>query len=114
MPDLEFTVESAEVVPFAAAPLLTFRLRIANTPAQEEIASITLQCQIQIEATQRRYAPAEQYGLEDLFGAPPRWGETLRTLLWAHTSIVAPPFTGECTLDLPVPCSYDFNVAATK
>jgi hypothetical protein len=114
MPDLEFTVESAEVVPFAAAPLLTFRLRIVNTPVQEEIASITLQCQIQIEATRRRYAPAEQYGLEDLFGSPPRWGETLRTLLWAHTTAIAPPFTGEYMLDLPVPCSYDFNVAATK
>jgi hypothetical protein len=114
MPDLRFTVESAEVVPFAAAPLLTFRLNIANTPVQEEIASITLQCQIQIEATRRRYAPAEQYGLEDLFGSPPRWGETLRTLLWTHTTAIAPPFTGECALNLPVPCSYDFNAAATK
>jgi hypothetical protein len=114
MPDLAFTVESVEVVPFAAAPLLMFKLRIVNTPAQEEIASITLQCQIQIEATQRRYAPAEQYRLEDLFGVPPRWGETLRTMLWTHASAVAPPFSGECLLNLPVPCCYDFNVAATK
>lgn len=118
MPDLEFTVEEAEVVPFAAAPLLAFRLRVVNNPAStlasEEIASITLQCQIQIEATRRRYAPSEQYGLEDLFGAPPRWGDTLRTLLWTHATVIAPPFTGACTLNLPVPCSYDFNVAATK
>ncbi|RKE36144.1 hypothetical protein B0G76_2303 [Paraburkholderia sp. BL23I1N1] len=114
MPDLGFTVESAEVVPFAAAPLLTFRLRVTNTPAQEEIASVTLQCQIQIEAARRRYTPAEQYGLEDLFGSPPRWGETLRTLLWTHTTAITPPFSGECALELPVPCSYDFNVAATK
>jgi hypothetical protein len=118
MPDLAFTVEQAEIVPYAAAPLLTFRLRVVNnpasTPANEEIASITLQCQIQIEATRRRYTPPEQYGLEDLFGAPPRWGDTLRTLLWTHATVIAPPFTGECTLNLPVPCSYDFNVAATK
>jgi hypothetical protein len=118
MPDLGFTVEAAEMAPFAAAPLLVFRLRIVDaatgTSARREIASITLQCQIQIEATKRRYAPAEQYGLEDLFGIPPRWGDTLRTMLWIHTSAVVPPFTGECTLDLPVPCSYDFNVAAAK
>ncbi|WP_176058398.1 DUF6084 family protein [Paraburkholderia sp. BCC1876] len=122
MPDLGFTVESAEVAPFAAAPLMMFRLRIADTSphtasaksAHEAVASITLQCQIQIEATRRRYTPAEQYGLEDLFGAPPRWGDTLRTLLWTHTSVVVPPFTGACTVELPVPCSYDFNVAASK
>ena len=94
MPDLAFTVESAEMAPFAAAPLLMFKLHIVDTahaPTHHEIASITLQCQIQIEATKRRYGPAEQYGLEDLFGAPPRWGETLRTMLWTHTSAVAPP-----------------------
>ncbi|MFM0336700.1 DUF6084 family protein [Paraburkholderia fungorum] len=122
MPDLQFTVEQVEVVPFAAAPLLSFRLRVVDNPvnnpagtvASEEIASITLQCQIQIEATRRRYTPAEQYGLEDLFGVPPRWGDTLRTLLWTHATVIAPPFTGECMLNLPVPCSYDFNLAATK
>ncbi|HEX3635667.1 MAG TPA: DUF6084 family protein [Paraburkholderia sp.] len=118
MPDLGFTVESADVVPFAAAPLLMFKLHIVDTAADRsahrEIASIALQCQIQIEAAKRRYAPAEQYALEDLFGIPTRWGDTLRTMLWTHASVVAPPFTGECTLDLPVPCSYDFNVAATR
>ena len=114
MPDLAFTIELAEVAPFAAAPLLMFKLRVANTPAHEDIASITLQCQIQIEAPRRRYAPAEQDRLEDLFGVPQRWGETLRTMLWTHTTAIVPPFTGECTVELPVPCSYDFNVAATK
>ncbi|HEV3422674.1 MAG TPA: DUF6084 family protein [Paraburkholderia sp.] len=114
MPDLAFTVDLAEVAPFAAAPLLLFKLRVATTPVSEAIASITLQCQIQIEATRRRYTPAEQDGLQDLFGTPQRWGETLRTMLWTHTSVVVPPFDGECAIDLPVPCSYDFNVAATK
>ncbi|SDH27318.1 DUF6084 family protein [Paraburkholderia phenazinium] len=130
MPDLAFTVERAEVAPYAAAPLLLFKLRIvtnaattattnatttaATPPASEPVASITLQCQIQIEATRRRYVEAEQEGLQDLFGTPQRWGETLRTMLWTHTTVVVPPFEGECVIDLPVPCSYDFNVAATK
>jgi hypothetical protein len=123
MPDLTFTVERAEVAPFAAAPLLLFRLRIASSaatataaaaPASEAVASISLQCQIQIEAARRRYTAAEQDGLQDLFGTPQRWGDTLRTMLWTHTTIVVPPFDGECAIDLPVPCSYDLNVAVTK
>ena len=114
MPDLAFTIDATEVAPYAAAPMLLFKLRLANQPADEEIASVTLQCQIQIEAPRRRYAPAEQEGLQDLFGAPQRWGETLRTMLWTHATIIAPPFTDTCVIDLPVPCSYDFNVAATK
>ena len=32
----------------------------------------------------------------------------------ATSSVVVPPFTGSTTVDLPVPCSYDFNVAASK
>jgi hypothetical protein len=123
MPDLTFTVERAEVAPFAAAPLLLFRLRIASSaatataaaaPASEAVASISLQCQIQIEAARRRYTAAEQDGLQDLFGTPQRWGDTLRTMLWTHTTIVVPPFDGECAIDLPVPCSFDLNVAVTK
>ena len=35
-------------------------------------------------------------------------------MLWTHTSIIVPPFTGETIVQLPVPCTYDFNIAATK
>jgi hypothetical protein len=34
--------------------------------------------------------------------------------LWTHTSVVVPPFSGSTTVNLPVPCSYDFNLAASK
>ena len=76
--------------------------------------AIALRCQIRIEPTRRRYGAAEQERLLDLFGAPERWGQTLRSLLWTHASVVVPPFTGSTVVDLPVPCTYDFNVAATK
>ena len=52
--------------------------------------------------------------LHDLFGPPSRWGQTLRPMLWTHASVVTPPFNGENVVDLPVPCTYDFNLAATK
>jgi hypothetical protein len=115
--DLKFTVEGAEQQPHSAAPLLVFKLRIAETIANEEpttIPSIALRCQIRIEPTRRRYAPAEQEQLLDLFGEPQRWGQTLRSALWTHASVVVPPFTGSTVVDLPVPCSFDFNVATTK
>ncbi|WP_439672765.1 DUF6084 domain-containing protein (plasmid) [Cupriavidus necator] len=114
MPDLTFSISAAEVAPFAAVPLLLFKLQIANAPAGQEIASITLQCQIQIEATRRRYSPAEHDGLQDLFGVPQRWAQTLRTMLWTHATVIVPAFSGTCVIDLPVPCSFDFNIAATK
>ena len=117
VPDLNFKVERAEPLPHAAAPLLVFKLRIAETVTDEEpttIPAVALRCQIRIEPTRRRYAPAEQERLLDLFGEPERWGQTLRSMLWTHASVVVPPFTGSTVVDLPVPCTFDFNVAATK
>jgi hypothetical protein len=114
MPDLEFTVENAAVVAHAMAPLLSFRLRVGNTPAAETIHSIVLRCQIQIEAVRRRYSSAEEERLRDLFGEPARWSSTLRTMLWTHANAVVPAFSEATVVELQVPCSYDFNVAATK
>ena len=114
MPDLDFTVEGAESVPFAASPLLAIKLRVANRRADEPIHSVALQCQIQIEVARRSYDAGEQARLLDLFGEPERWSQTLRTMLWTHTSVVVPPFTGSASVNLPVPCTFDFNVAAVK
>ncbi len=114
VPDLSFQVEGAEAVAYAAAPLLMFKLRVTNADAEEPINTIALRCQIQIETTRRRYNEREQERLLDLFGEPERWGQTLRTMLWTHTSVVVKPFQGSTLVELPVPCTFDFNVAATK
>jgi len=114
MPDLRLTIEGAEVVQYAAAPLLAFKLRIANHPSEETIHTVALRAQIQIEATRRKYDANEQARLLDLFGEPDRWGQTLRSMLWTHASVVVPRFTGSALADIVVPCSFDFNVAATK
>ncbi len=114
MPDLNFEVTGAEPQAYAASPLLSFKLAIANTDRAQAIHTIALRCQIQIEPTRRHYQLAEQERLQDLFGEPSRWAETLRTLLWTHTSVVVPGFIGSTVVDLPVPCTFDFNVAATK
>jgi hypothetical protein len=114
MPNLQFTVESAEAVPYAAAPLMAFKIRIVNDSADEVIHTVALRAQILIEASRRKYDAAEQSRLSDLFGDPDRWSQTLRSMLWTHASVVVPGFTGNVVADIPVPCTFDFNISATK
>jgi Family of unknown function (DUF6084) len=114
MPDLQLMIESVEVVQYASTPLIAFKVRIANNPSEEIIHTVALRAQIQIEVTRRKYDSNEQTRLLDLFGEPERWGQTLRNMLWTHASVVVPRFTGSVLADIPVPCTFDFNVAATK
>jgi Family of unknown function (DUF6084) len=114
MPDLDFRVQGAAPVPFAATPLLGFHLAVSNAIAGEMVYSIALRCQIQIEVTRRRYSGQDQEHLSDLFGAPERWGQTLRNMLWTNAGATVAPFTGETTVEVQVPCTFDFNVASTK
>src|SRR5262245_28919807 len=67
-----------------------------------------------LEVARRRYNHEESDRLLDLFGEPGLWDRTLRNMLWTNTSVVVPAFTLETTVDLPVHCAFDFNVAATK
>lgn len=114
MPDLGIMVESVNVLPFAASPMLAFKLRLTNADPAQTIHTVVLRCQIQIEVTRRRYSAQDQENLRDLFGEPERWGQTLRNLLWTNTSVVVPQFTGVATVDLQVPCTFDFSIATTK
>jgi hypothetical protein len=118
MPDLKFQVVRADPEPFAVGPLLKFKLRVSQSAPHEAelipIQAVTLQCQIRIEPQERHYASGEQQKLLDLFDRPARWGQTLRSLLWTHASVAIGPFLDVTLVDLPVPCTFDFNVAVTK
>jgi len=114
MPDLSFQVEAVEPLPFAATPLLVFKLRITNAAPEEQIHAVMLRCQIQIETMRRPYNTQDQARLFELFGPPELWGRALQSLLWTHTNVNVPPFTGSSRVDLPVPCTYDFNLATVK
>ena len=113
MADLDFAVEGAEVLEFAAVPSLLFKLRIENLE-EEPIRSVALNTQIRIAATQRHYAAAEQEQLLEVFGEAHRWGNTLQSLLWTHTTLQVPPFSGSTVVDMPVACTYDFEVVGAK
>ena len=115
MPELSIRVADAKAVPFAAIPTIAFPLQVENAAPGETIHTIVLRCQIQIEVTRRGYSAKEQSRLTDLFGHADRWGQTLRNLLWTHASVVVPAFNGaSTTAEMPIACTFDFNVASTK
>ena len=113
MPDLIFSVTGARAERHAASPVLSFRLRMQDT-AGVPIHAVLLRIQIQIQPRRRRYSALEQERLADLFGAPDRWSETARSLLWTHASLVVPAFEKEVEVDVTVPCTYDLEVASAK
>jgi len=113
MGDLDFSCLGGKAERYAAVPTLLLKLRIAETDGAG-IHAIALRCQIRIEAQKRRYSAAEADRLLDLFGETGRWGDTLKPLHFANLSQTVPGFDGSVEIDLPVPCTYDFEVAATK
>ena len=113
MPDLNFEITGAEVAPYSVIPLLIFKMRIVNEQ-EERIQNVNLKCQIMLTVTQRRYNAGEKAKLKEIFGEPERWGKTLHTFLWNNVNTVVPRFIGSTIVDLPVPCSYDFEVVSTK
>jgi hypothetical protein len=113
MPDLHFRVEGAGVLPYAASPSLVFKLQIENRGG-EEVRSILLKTQTQIVPLLRHYNGHEQERLFELYGPPVHWATSLKTLLWANTVELVPAFRGSTVIDLPLPCTYDFEVASAK
>ncbi|HVL27488.1 MAG TPA: DUF6084 family protein [Acidimicrobiales bacterium] len=113
MNQLSFEVAGAEADRYAAVPTLNVRLHV-SAGAGADVHALSLRCQIRIEPQRRRYTRAEEERLLGLFGETPRWGDTLRPFLWAHASAMVPGFVGFTEVDLPVPCTYDFEVAAAK
>jgi hypothetical protein len=114
VPDLNFRIAGVDQGVRGLTPLLHFQLEVSNSPATESIHTVMLQAQIQIQSPQRIYNAQEKEKLEDLFGTPDRWGQTLRNKLWTHTNTCIRTFSGKTEALLPVPCTYDLNVSATK
>jgi Family of unknown function (DUF6084) len=112
MSELAFSV--TEIVPerYAASPVLRARIRVTEASGAV-VHAMALRCQVRIEPQRRRYDEGVE-GLSDLFGGRERWATTLKSLLWMHTSTVVRGFSDTIDIDLPLPLSYDFDVAATK
>lgn len=113
LPALTIGIEEAAAVEYAAVPTLRFAARIDSAGAGE-IRSIALTTQIRIAVDRRTYDGWDQERLVELFGAPGEWGQTLRSLLWTHVTTHVPAFTGTTIAQIPVTCTYDFEVATAK
>ena len=110
MAELSFRV--VDVVPerYAAAPNLLARIRVEETTGAR-VHALALRAQIRIEPQRRRYDDTEERALLDLFGDRTRFAETLRPFPWLHASTVAQGFRGSTDIELPMPCTYDFDVS---
>lgn len=113
MSDLGFTCVGVQPDRYAAAPTLLFRLRITESTGVR-VHAIALRCQFRIEPNRRRYDAGEGERLYELFGETPQWGDSLKPMQFATVGLMVPSFTGQTEIDLPVPCTYDFEVAASK
>jgi hypothetical protein len=114
MPDLNIAVTGVKSGALGLTPLLNFELEVTNPVEGETIHSVALQTQIQISALQRSYTAVEKEKLVDIFGTPDRWGQTLSSRLWTIAGSTIRGFTGRTTAIVPVQCTFDLNVVATK
>jgi hypothetical protein len=113
VPQLSFAVEGAARVEHAAVPTVAFALRIESGD-DRPVRSVLLDVQVQIAARRRQYDEAARDRLFELFGPVEQWGTSLRTLLWTRATLVVPAFTGSAVAQLPIACSYDLEVTASR
>jgi len=114
MPDLSFRIGDVAAAPSAAVPTIVAQLHISNARADEPIRSILLNCQVRIQPLGRSYSAIEEARLLELFGERERWARTMTPMLWTNLSLNVLGFTAQTTVELPLPCTMDFDVAATK
>ncbi len=113
MTSLAVEVTGARVEPHAASPTIMLGLELSVDDGSE-LGALALRCQVRIEPQRRRYSPEEGPRLHGQFGAAAQWAESLRPFLWTHTSTVVPQFAGSTSVELPLVCTYDLEVAGTS
>ncbi len=111
--EVTFAVLDVAPEPYAVTPILTARVGIAAI-GDEPVHAIALRCQVRIDPLRRNYSDAEADGLTDLFGTRDRWAATQHTFLWQHTTAMVQGFRGATQVDLPLECTYDFEVSSAK
>ncbi|PSR22122.1 MAG: hypothetical protein C7B47_16880 [Sulfobacillus thermosulfidooxidans] len=111
---VQFAIDGVSLVRNAAMPTLQFLIHIRTTPPFERVHAMVLHVQVQIAPRGRSYSEFVQNRLLDVFGSPQRWHETMHNFLWAQTSLSVPRFEHETTTQLPIVCTYDFDVLAVK
>jgi hypothetical protein len=89
------------------------RLRLA-IETERDVRAVGLSVQVRIAAERRRYDDVEAQRLIELFGQPSEWARSLGGIPWIHASHNIGPLEQSTSVDVLLPCSYDFDVAASK
>ena len=113
MAQLTFGCTGAAAERYAATPTMTFDLTITESTGVR-VHAIALRCQIRIEPQRRRYSADEAARLHDLFGDTSRWADTVKPIQLATIATMVPAFTALTEISLPVPCTYDLEVASAR
>jgi hypothetical protein len=113
MAELSADIVDVRVEPYAAVPTLMWSLRLREATGIR-VHTVALHVQVRIEPQRRRYDQVEEDRLLALFGPASRWGESLRPFLWTHVDTMVSGFSDETVVDLPMACTYDFDVAGSK
>jgi hypothetical protein len=111
--ELAFGCTGVSAVRYAATPTISFALTITEATGVR-IHAIALRCQIRIQPHARRYSADEAQRLSDLFGDVSRWAETVKPIQLATVSTMVTGFTSVTETELPVPCTYDLEVASAR
>jgi len=111
--ELVFDCVGAHADRYAVVPALNLDLHITETSGVR-VDAIALRCQIRIEPHRRRYSAVEAERLHDLFGDPARWADTLKPMQLTTLSVMVPGFTGSTNMTVPLPVTYDLEIASTK
>lgn len=111
--EVTFAVLDVVPEPYAVTPILTARIGVAAV-GDDPIHAIALRCQVRIDPMRRNYSDAEAAGLTDLFGTRDRWATNQHTFLWQHATAMVQGFSGATQVDLPLHCTYDFEVSSAK
>lgn len=112
-PEPEFAVIGTRSLRHAATPALLVDLQVSENSGRQ-VYMIALTVQVMIEPARRSYDAPTRDRLLELFGPPERWAVSTSTLVFAQLDVLVPAFTGSVTVPVPIPCSYDMELAATK
>lgn len=114
MVELAFSVGKVAALPYAAVPTIGMQLLLKNASPRRPVHTLSLNCQVQVETLGRAYTAAEEAKLLDLFGERERWARIMKPMLWTNAVVKVPGFAEETSVELALPCSMDFDVAANK
>jgi hypothetical protein len=115
MPDFSFEIVDAQPAARGLTPMLHFLLHVTNARSDERIQAVLLRTQIQIQPSLRAYTVGESERLDELLTEWDRSSQTQGNKLWTQVDVNVPAFIGgEVEVRLPVPCTFDTNVLASK